>query len=168
MPASVDSGLPAPAGAKAPRRVGGKLGRAIDFLVSGECKTIKAAAARAGMARETLSRQLGKPHVQAELQARVDRLVKGVSVVRAAAVLDALLDASSEHVRLKAAELVLAMNGHRPPPAGVNVQVNNSVGYIIDLREPIGETHQVISGGGSMVVTDAPPVPTKGEQDANG
>lgn len=132
-------------------RISRKVSAAIDAMLNGEAKTITAAAETVGLARETLSRALSRPHVQAEMQARVDKLLKGASVVRAAAVLGHLLDAGSEHVRLKAAELVLAINGHRPPPANVTVNNNvGAVGWVIDLREDKDAPAYIAGNGQSL------------------
>ena len=44
-------------------RITKKVRAAIDLMVSGECKQIKDAAEKVGLARESLSRALSKPHV---------------------------------------------------------------------------------------------------------
>jgi hypothetical protein len=54
---------PVPADVGPPRRISKKVRAAIDALVSGECKKISDAAAKAGLARESLSRALSTPHV---------------------------------------------------------------------------------------------------------
>jgi hypothetical protein len=73
-------------------------------------------------------------------------------------VLGQLLDAGSEHVRLKAAELVLAINGHRPPPLGVtvNTSVNMTPGWVIDLTAP-DQPDRHLSGSGATVTVDVQP-----------
>lgn len=129
--------LDAPGKPAKTERISRKLSTAVDAMIDGRAKTVKAAAELAGIARETLSRALAKPHVQAEIERRVRRLMGGPTLARAHGVLDGLLGAESEHVRFKAVELVLACNGIRPPPPGV--VVNNSVqqvGWVIDLTDP--------------------------------
>ena len=54
---------PAPDVVKPARRISKKVTAAIDKMVSGECKKISDAAAAVGLARESLSRALSKPHV---------------------------------------------------------------------------------------------------------
>jgi hypothetical protein len=49
---------PAPTTELPPKRISKKVRFAIDAMVSGECKKINEAAAKAGLARETLSRAL--------------------------------------------------------------------------------------------------------------
>src|ERR1700730_5060022 len=51
---------PAPADIGPPKRISKKVSRAIDLMVSGECKQIKEAAEKVGLARESLSRALSK------------------------------------------------------------------------------------------------------------
>ena len=46
-----------------PKRISKKVRAAIDAMVSGDCKQIKEAAEKVGLARESLSRALSTPHV---------------------------------------------------------------------------------------------------------
>ena len=48
------------------KRISKKVRTAIGYMVNGECKKITEAAAKAGLARESLSRALSQPHVAAE------------------------------------------------------------------------------------------------------
>jgi hypothetical protein len=61
---------PADTAATPARRVSKKVSAAIDKMVSGECKKIVEAAEAVGLARESLSRALSKPHVAAMAAAR--------------------------------------------------------------------------------------------------
>jgi hypothetical protein len=54
---------PVPADVGPPKRISKKVRAAIDALVSGDCKKICDAAAKVGLARESLSRVLSTPHV---------------------------------------------------------------------------------------------------------
>jgi hypothetical protein len=54
---------PAPAEPIPPKRISKRVRRAIDLMVSGECKKICDAAEHVGLARESLSRALSTPHV---------------------------------------------------------------------------------------------------------
>jgi hypothetical protein len=65
-------------------------------------------------------------------QRATENLARGV--LRASARINELMDAGSEHVSLDAAKHVLAIGNIRPPDtAQANVNVNLSVGYVIDL-----------------------------------
>jgi transposase-like protein len=64
--AVLDNPPQAPATDLPPRRISKKVRSAIDAMVSGECRKINEAAAKAGLARETLSRALSQaPHSRA-------------------------------------------------------------------------------------------------------
>jgi hypothetical protein len=52
-------------------RITNKVRRAIDLMVSGECKQINETAEKVGLARESLSRALSKPHVIEHLRQKV-------------------------------------------------------------------------------------------------
>jgi hypothetical protein len=54
---------PADTAAAPAKRVSKKVSAAIDKMVSGECKKISEAAEAVGLARESLSRALSRPHV---------------------------------------------------------------------------------------------------------
>jgi hypothetical protein len=113
-----------------------KIRGACAALVSGEVKTITAAAEKVGLSREHLSRELGRPHISAYFR---DRVAKAVALTsgRAAARLAELLDADSEHVSLDAAKLSLGIAGIKPAPeASVNLNVELRAGFVLDLREP--------------------------------
>jgi DNA-binding phage protein len=53
------------------KRISKKILAAIDNMVAGEAKTIAAAAEAVGVARETLSRALSRPHVAEMLRTKV-------------------------------------------------------------------------------------------------
>jgi hypothetical protein len=56
-----------------PRRISKKVASAIDLMVSGECKKIIEAAEKVGLARESLSRVLNKPHIAEHMRTKVVR-----------------------------------------------------------------------------------------------
>jgi hypothetical protein len=118
------------------RRVSPRIAEVVRLLLTGECKTQKAAAERVGMNVTYLSEALKKPHVQVFIARRTRETIAN-GTLRASARLVELLDASSEHVSLDASKHMLALNGHQPPagPATL-VNINVSAGYVIDLREP--------------------------------
>lgn len=119
-----------------PRRVR----HACDLLLSGEVGTIKAAAERVNLSREHLSRMLSRDHVRAYIARKTRENIAGLQM-RAAAVLGSLLDrADSEHVKKDVALKVLALNGILPDgEGGVQVNVNVTPGYVIDLSGPDGK-----------------------------
>jgi DNA-binding phage protein len=55
------------------KRISKKIIAAIDAMVSGECKKISEAAEKVGLARESLSRALNKPHVAELMRQKVLR-----------------------------------------------------------------------------------------------
>src|ERR1700694_4717775 len=55
------------------KRISKKVTTAIDKMVSGECKKIAEAAEAVGLARESLSRALSKPHVAELMRTKVLR-----------------------------------------------------------------------------------------------
>jgi DNA invertase Pin-like site-specific DNA recombinase len=63
-----------PAGEAEPnRRISAKVRTGIDAMVSGQCKTIKEAAEKAGLSREHFTRELSKPHIAEHLRQKVSR-----------------------------------------------------------------------------------------------
>ena len=127
---------PAPAEPLPPRRISKKVRLAIDAMVSGDCKKISEAAAKAGLARESLSRALSKPHVAEHLRQKVSRHL-AIAAARTGAVKGELLDSDSEIVRDRASSFVLGLAGIQPatnPSVSVNVDIR--AGYAIDLSDP--------------------------------
>lgn len=118
------------------RRISAKLRQAIDLLLSGECATKKAAAARANLSPEHLSRSFREPHVRVFIERRVTETIAGAQM-KAARVLEELLESGkSEHVRADVARHVLGIGGHVVKSVSPLVNVNVMPGYVIDLREP--------------------------------
>jgi hypothetical protein len=116
------------------RPVPKKVRAACDALVSGDAKTITAAAEKAGLSREYLSRQFSKSHVVEFLRSKAARTV-AIAAGRASARVTELIDASSEHVSFDASKHVLAVAGIKPavdPSINFNIDVPHA-GYVIDL-----------------------------------
>jgi hypothetical protein len=127
-PADVDTSLPA-------RRISKKVRTAIGYMVNGECKQISEAAAKAGLARETLSRALSQPHVAEHMRQRVVRHL-AIQAARAGAVKGELLDCSNEMVRDRASTFVLGLAGIQPESSpSISVNLNIKAGYVIDLSD---------------------------------
>jgi hypothetical protein len=95
------------------RRISKKVRTGIDALVSGDCKTIVEAAAKAGLARETLSRALSQPHIARHLKEKVQRHL-AIMAARAGFVKGELLDSANEMVRDRASSFVLGLAGIAP------------------------------------------------------
>jgi hypothetical protein len=119
----------------APKRISKKVRAAIGFMVSGECKTQTDAAARAGLARESLSRALSTPHVLAHLRLQTERRL-AVAAARAGHTKIDLLDSDSEIARDRASSFVLGLAGIQPastPSVSLNLEIK--AGYVIDLSD---------------------------------
>jgi hypothetical protein len=127
---------PAPAAVPGPpKRISKKVRSAIDALVSGDCKQIKEAAEKVGLARESLSRALSTPHVAEHLRQKVMRHL-AMAAARAGAVKVDLLDSASELVRDRASAFVLGLAGIQPastPTVSLNLEIR--AGYVIDLSD---------------------------------
>jgi hypothetical protein len=118
------------------QRISKRLALAVNLLVTGECRTQKAAAERANLHPVYLSEALRKPHVRVFYE-RAARESISAGVMRAAARINSLVDANSEHVSFDAAKHVLGIAGIKPAPdTNVSVNIELKAGYVIDLREP--------------------------------
>ena len=136
----MSTNLPAtdtPAAADAPKkRIGKGIAKVIHLLLTGACKTQKAAAIRVGLNESYVSDALKKAHVRVFI-ARAARSNLQAGTLRASARLLGLLDAKSERVAFEASRHVLAIDGIKAAPeAQVNVNIELKAGYVIDLREP--------------------------------
>jgi hypothetical protein len=126
---------PAVADIGPPKRISKKVRAAIDAMVSGDCKQIKEAAEKVGLARESLSRALSTPHVAEHLRQKVLRHL-AIAAARAGAVKGELLDSDSEIVRDRASTFVLGLAGIAPaatPSISLNLEIK--AGYVIDLSD---------------------------------
>jgi hypothetical protein len=140
------------------RRIPPRVREAIDAYVSGRARSITAAAKKAGLSREYLSRSLSQPHIAEFLRQKAARVV-AMGAGRAAARIMELIDADSEHVSFDASKHVLAVAGIKPTPdANVNLNIDIKAGYVIDLSKPGDERPMKIVGG-----ADAPALPLTGD-----
>jgi len=127
---------PVPTDIGLPKRISKKVRAAIDAMVSGDCKKICDAAAKAGLARESLSRALSTPHVAEHLRQKTLRHL-AIHAARAGATKVDLLDSSNEMARDRASTFVLGLAGIQPAAEPtVNVNIGMRAGYILDLRDP--------------------------------
>jgi hypothetical protein len=131
-----------------------KVRAAIEALVTGQCRTITAAAKKVGLTRERLSRAFSEPHNAEALRTRAAREV-ALSSGRAAARLNQLLDSTSQRVALEATKFSLGVAGIKPAAdANVSVNIELKAGYVIDLSEPGGP--EIVSDVAKVI--DAKPV----------
>jgi hypothetical protein len=116
-------------------RITAKVRRAIDLMATGECKLITEAAAKVGLARESLGRALAKPHVIEHMRQRAVRTIQ-MAAARAAEVKAELLDCGDNMARDRASTFVLGTAGIGPataPSLSVNIEIR--AGYVIDLTD---------------------------------
>jgi hypothetical protein len=112
-----------------------KVRAAIEALVTGQVRTITAAAKKVGLTRERLSRAFSEPHNVEALRTRAAREVS-LSSGRAAARLNQLIDSTSQRVALEATKFSLGVAGIKPAAdAQLNVNLDLRAGYVIDLRD---------------------------------
>jgi hypothetical protein len=136
----MSTNLPAtdtPATSGAPKkRIPRRIAEVCHLLLTGECKTVKAAAKRIGMNPNYVYTALKKPEIRVFIARRArENLAAGT--MRASARLLDMLDAKSERVVFEASRHVLAIDGIKPAAeAQVSVNIELRAGYVIDLREP--------------------------------
>jgi hypothetical protein len=133
-----------------------KVRAAIEALVTGQVRTITAAAKRVGLTRERLSRAFSEPHNAEALRTTAAREV-ALSSGRAAARLNQLIDSTSQKVSLEATKFSLGVAGIKPatdPQVNINLEIH--AGYVIDLSERDEPAAKIV--GGMAKVIDAKPV----------
>jgi hypothetical protein len=135
-------------------RITNKVRRAIAAMVSGEAKLIKDAAAHAGLAPESLSRALDKPHIQEYLRQKVIRRL-GIAAARAGYVKGELLDSDNAIARDRASSFILGLAGIQPttnPSVSVNLEIK--AGYVIDLTDEPGQgpPMRIVSSTAPLVI----------------
>jgi hypothetical protein len=138
-----------------PKRISKKVRAAIDAMVSGECKKICDAAAKVGLARESLSRALSTPHVAEHLRMKVLRSL-AMAAARAGAVKVDLLDSDNAIARDRASSFVLGLAGIRPEEApSVNINLEARAGFVIDLRgDDPADTMRIVSSTAKPAAID--------------
>jgi hypothetical protein len=118
------------------QRISPRVVHAVELLVSGECKTIKAAAEKANLTREGLSKALSKVHVAAYLEQQTRVMLARLQAPAVGTLAKLLAEAASEHVQNDVAKHVLAIAGHKPKAdAQVSVNIDIKAGYVIDLTD---------------------------------
>lgn len=116
-------------------RISKRIRQVVELLVSGACKTQKAAADRLDLHPDYVCRELKKPQVRVFIE-RSARESLANGTMRASARAIELLDAESEHVSADMTKHMLAIAGIKPrADAQVNVNVDIKAGYCIDLTD---------------------------------
>jgi hypothetical protein len=136
-----------------------KVRAAIEALVTGQARTITAAAKKVGLTRERLSRAFSEPHNAEALRTRATREV-ALSSGRAAARLSQLIDSTSQRVALESVKFSLATAGIKPAAdASVSLNISLKAGYVIDLseREPAAKLVGGVATVPAPKVIDAEP-----------
>jgi hypothetical protein len=114
-------------------RITAKVRRAIDLMATGDCKKICDAAEKVGLARESLSRALAKPHVIEHMRQRAIRTI-AQAAGRAAEVKAELLDCGDSMARDRSATFILGTAGIGPATApNLSINLEMRAGYVIDL-----------------------------------
>jgi hypothetical protein len=134
-------------------RISKKTRAAIDAMVNGDCKSIREAAEKVGLVRESLSRALSKPHVAQHLREKVLRHL-AIAAARAGSTKVELLDSANEMVRDRASTFVLGLADIQPATnPSVNINIGARAGFVIDLRDDDSndDTMRIVSS------TAAPP-----------
>jgi hypothetical protein len=147
-----------PAGEVEPnRRISAKVRAGIDVLVSGDCKTIVEAAAKAGLARESLSRALSLPHVAQHLREKVQRHL-AIMAARAGFVKGELLDSANEMVRDRASSFVLGLAGIAPTDPNLRSGTGQQPGLqIVIVQGPGAADGRIVVGPQPVTIdNDAP------------
>jgi hypothetical protein len=125
---------------------------AIEALVTGQVRTITAAAKKVGLTRERLSRAFSELHNAEALRTRAAREV-ALSSGRAAARLNQLIDSTSQRVALEATKFSLGVAGIAPANSPqVSINLDLKAGYVIDLSERDLPVPKIVGG-----VIDAKP-----------
>lgn len=141
-----------------PKRVPRKVRHAIRLILTGEVTSIKAAAERADLSREHLSRCLGMPHIRVFASSESQKTI-AAGTLRASARLLELIDANSEHVSAQVSERILTSEGIlKSDQRAIAVNVDVRAGFVLDLRE---EQPSVTPG---MRTIDANPLTDQGQR----
>jgi hypothetical protein len=135
------------------KRIPKRIAEVVHLLVSGECKTIKAAAERTGMHPNYVSGALKKPEIQVFIERSARQTITN-GLLRASARVNELVDASSEHVSFEASKHVLAIAGIKPTAdAQVSVNIDIKAGYVIDLTDkPDRVTDARLTRGNGVII----------------
>jgi hypothetical protein len=126
---------PPPTDIGPPKRISKTVLKAIELMIDGKAKTITEAADQVGLARETLSRNLSRPHVAEIMRQRVVKSL-GMAAGRASAVKIDLMESDNAVVADRASSFFLGLLGIQPATSpSVNLNIEVKAGYVIDLSD---------------------------------
>lgn len=147
MPAAIEPGA----------RISPRAQTALTYLFDGTCRTVTAAATRAGLTRVRLSQILHSPAGRAWADREMRKNV-AAAAMRASSRLHELVDSSSQTVSFDATRLSLGIAGIKPDETSrVAVSVDIKAGYILDLRTENIEQHQAVLNSDREVAAIGPP-----------
>ena len=119
-----------------PKAIPKKIRAAIEALVSGQARTVTAAAEIAGLSREHLSRRLGEPRIAEHLRTKTMRNLS-ISAARAGHVKTELLDCDNAMVRDRASSFILGIAGIMPTADPLPPNAPQSApGVVINIISP--------------------------------
>ncbi|MET4240713.1 hypothetical protein [Bradyrhizobium sp. RT10b] len=113
-----------------PKPISKKIRAAIDALVEGE--NITAAAAIAGLSREHLSRELGRPHIAALLRQKIERNL-AINAAKAGVTKVRLMDSENGMVADRASSFILGLAGISPQTVPAAPSGPASPGVVIQI-----------------------------------
>jgi hypothetical protein len=132
MPAIASGNARKPTTARKQERIPKRIRQAVELILSGECKTQKAAAIRVGITPEHLCKMLKRTATQSFIREKTSAALASGQMPAARKLIE-LIDAESENVALQAAVQVLKTQGHFPSEGSqVSVNLNQPVGYIVN------------------------------------
>lgn len=134
-------------------RISRKLRRVLDLLVSGECRTIKAAAMQAGLNADYVRRAIKSPPVMRLVDARI-RANLAAATLRGSERLAELVDSSSQKTSLEATLAALRVGGYYAPDnpsVAMSVNVGNAPGYVINLERATEHVEEALTIEGEAV-----------------
>lgn len=105
----------------------------IDAVVSAKAPTYDALASITGLSAVGVRKALAKPHIQEAIEQALKQKLRTVTLPKAVAVADRLLNAESEYVQADVAKHVMAIHGVRP--AGDST-TRTSAGIQINIIAP--------------------------------
>jgi hypothetical protein len=148
-----------PAGEELPKRISKKVRAGIDAMVSGQCRTIKDAAEKAGLSREHFTRELSKPHIAEHLRQKVSRHL-AIMATRAGFVKGELLDSANEMVRDRASSFVLGLAGIAPKDPNLRSGTGQTPGMqIVIVQGPGAADGRIVVGPQPVTIEHDAPAP---------
>ncbi|MFK8251786.1 hypothetical protein [Ancylobacter terrae] len=140
-----ESGLNPGEGRGIPKRVR----HAVELKVTGAVTTWKAAAAKAGLTPEWLSKSLRKPQVAAFYTRRSREVLTDAGPEAVQTVMAIMRDGKTDKIKLEAAEVILRLNAMFPKSDTPVVNLAVTPGYVIDLSGGDGSHARIAASTGA-------------------